>query len=420
MRKQRLLFLFAGVIVLLFIFVSCDREELIEPAEQLNSSPYIVSSRTAVNVAESFINSDKKVSTRSGELKVKNYSSIKNDAGLDVIHVINYDGGGFVLISGDNRMEPILAYSELNSFGCDFNDVPEGLRIWIEGIKRRYEIIEDEGQSQDISIKFLWDKYSGMVLTRSLDPGTGIDPECDTIVGPLLTNTWHQYESYNDYLTAAYHLNIVSNEYVLHKPVIGCVPLSIARVLQFWGYPTSFPWSSMSSTSANHYTKTFLSDIHYDVKSYAESHSYSFLYYYASSNPSLYQYQTSVATSFPVGSFICSRYNYSSATTISYSTSQNYTIRREMFDFERPVIIGGTISNGSGHTWVCDGYRYKYEHFYDSDMNPIGVATNLLHHRWGEPNSQYDGWFVPSDFDYRDDGNNLNYYMTLTYQIQPY
>ena len=306
MENRRLFFLLASIVLATISIVSCDKDSMIEPNESFYADPNAVSSKEAVNVAEAYILSDKKITTRADGLKVKSYSSIKDEVGSDIIHVFNYEGGGFALISGDNRLEPVLAYSESASFGNDVNAFPVGLRIWVEGIKSKLDKIKSDDLPQEASIKCLWDKYNGVVMTRSLDPWSGIDPECDTIVGPLLTNTWHQYASFNDYLIDAYHFNTFTNMYdTLHKPVVGCFPLSIARVLHFWGYPTSFPWSSMSSTSANHYTKTFLSDVHYDVKNYAESHSYYFGYCYYPSVSAPRNYATSVSTTFPIGTFIC-------------------------------------------------------------------------------------------------------------------
>ena len=41
------------------------------------------------------------------------------------------DGKGFVIVSADDRMPPILGYSDENPFS--FNDMPENIKSWLQG-----------------------------------------------------------------------------------------------------------------------------------------------------------------------------------------------------------------------------------------------------------------------------------------------
>lgn len=380
-----------------------------------------VSCTTAEMIANSIMSDDAIIPTRSEGYKVKDYFSIPAEDGSDLIHVFNYEGGGFVLIAGDNRLEPVLAYSASNAFNSQIIEDVSGLKYWIDCIDSKIAYCKKNNISQEETIKAMWDSNMGIVLTRSLDPESGVDPECDTIVGPLVIDSWHQYADYNQNLTDAIHVNLFTNSTFLHKPVIGCVPLSIARILHYWSTPSNYPWSSMSNTTPDQYNKALLNDVHYYVKFYAEANGYSFGYTYNPNASGVYQYATGVDTSFPIDLFLTELYGFSSASMINYNSTQYSIIRREIFDYQRPVILEGRISDsGGGHAWICDGYRYKFEHWYDSEMNIIGVPSNWMSEKWGLNNSENDGWYSATYFQPFNDGVPYNYNMLLTYEIEPY
>ena len=58
--------------------------------------------------------------------------------------IINYDNGGFVILAGDKRSEPILAFSETNQFDLDSKDFPAGLISWLYSSKESIEDIDDK------------------------------------------------------------------------------------------------------------------------------------------------------------------------------------------------------------------------------------------------------------------------------------
>lgn len=53
-----------------------------------------------------------------------------------VSYIINYRGGGFIILSADDRMFPILAYSDKNIFPVDSKNYPGGVAIWLSHIKK--------------------------------------------------------------------------------------------------------------------------------------------------------------------------------------------------------------------------------------------------------------------------------------------
>lgn len=68
--------------------------------------------------------------------------------------IINYEGGGFVILAGDKRSEPVLAFSEINSFDLDQELFPSGLVGWLysakvdmEKIRKANDPISDENKT---------------------------------------------------------------------------------------------------------------------------------------------------------------------------------------------------------------------------------------------------------------------------------
>lgn len=89
----------------------------------LLSTIYSVSEEEAIKVASNhFLSREYEKSKRiPEEKKITKVSKIKDSLSNEtLIYTLEYEGGGFCLVSGDNRFDPILAYSETNSW--DGND----------------------------------------------------------------------------------------------------------------------------------------------------------------------------------------------------------------------------------------------------------------------------------------------------------
>lgn len=68
------------------------------------------------------------------EKKYSKYIFFEKKSGLPEMYVVNYEGGGFLVISADKRVNEILAYSEDSSFPIDDNvEMPEGVASWMDG-----------------------------------------------------------------------------------------------------------------------------------------------------------------------------------------------------------------------------------------------------------------------------------------------
>lgn len=431
MKKVFLFFAFFGM-------MSCGFSELDDtPDCKLIYDPYSVSMTDALSIASSFI-TDKGIApqTRAEDLSVRTAFSINDKANEPLLHVVNYDGGGFVIVAGDTRLRPIQAYSPTGTFDDNQESYPLGLKIWLDCAEasRDNAMVENgEGLDEETQLAWMHFRSNGFDLikrpTKSLDPF--IDPpeeEVDTLVGPLINDSWHQGSPYNDSLQVSSHYYYYSNNNQIdsidvgqYRPVVGCVPLAIARVLRYVGKPYNYPWSSMpDDVPQTMATVSFVRDVHYAVKAYAQNHGYSFRYHgyprYYLGNFVGYNLATGVSDYFPIGAFLCDQYGYPAAITEPYTSGSNGVIRREIFDHHIPCILSGHSSSSSGHAWVCDGYHYHSLPMFGPDGEFMGALENkYLHHRWGWANQDNDGWF--QYYDYSPGQSDFHEGMKITHRI---
>lgn len=393
-------------------------------SEVTDFGPNYVSMSMAVDIANNYAKNKRiTIPTRGDAVQVKNTFTVRGTDDSPILHAVNFDGGGFTLVSSDNRLMPVLAYSCEGEFSFSNYFSPLGLRIWVESVKNMIEDAESKGEELDPGIAAMWQKFSSEprsnLRTRSLTPEGWPPPEADTLVGPFINDSWHQDTPYNDSLDIADHYIYNSGSGCFsgsYKPVVGCLPLAIARVMRYHQYPPSFSWSSMPDTTPQTtVTASFIADVHYSVKSYCQGH-YSFLYEFRDGSR-----ETTVSELFPIGAFLQSQYGYASGEDLVFSAGYYEDMRRDMIDHELPCILyGRDADSGNAHFWICDGYSYSCVYLNtpsDPDEEQEYLISTYLHHRWGQQNTSYDGWFWATNYNYN--GLSFRYDMRLARHISP-
>ena len=124
--------------------------------------------------------------------------------------------GGYVIVSGDDRTEPILGYVEEGSF--DPNNIPENMRSWLQLYADQIKfIVDNDIQPNSPLIK----KRNKVTATKHS-------------VGELLKSRWNQGHPYN--LTCPNYYTDKDNN-VHQYPASGCVATAMAQVMYFYKYP---------------------------------------------------------------------------------------------------------------------------------------------------------------------------------------
>ena len=160
--------------------------------------------------------------------------------------------GGFALVSGDDCVKPVLAYSVNNRFVAE--DMPANIRSFLEGYEREIRWWKRHS-SKDIPTSPLQvagvEKESSLPgAWRELLDGAVPPPVVSTAVAPLLTTTWDQSPYYNALCP--------TNGGDAERAVTGCVATATAQVMKYHNHPAtgygSHTYSSSRTVNGTQYT----------------------------------------------------------------------------------------------------------------------------------------------------------------------
>ena len=290
-------------------------------------------------------------------------------------------GGGYVIVSADDRVEPILGYVEEGSFDPD--NIPENMRAWLQGYADEIKYIIDN------------DLQPGSPMLRKRNKVQGAKHS----VPELLTTRWNQGHPYN--LTCPKYYKEDGTQ---HYPAAGCVATAMAQVVNFYKFPlrtkaaipahsntyklsdgtektvsmkaiprsTPIDWDNMRDTYN-------CNDEHeHDIQDTAVAN----LMLYCGQGVKMGYGGSSGAVSSRSRDFFVNYFGYSE--TAFWGGRGNYTIDEWFNMLYREVELGHPVlyaghSSGGGHAFVLDGF--------DGD--------GLFHVNWGWGGGS-NGWFLVS------------------------
>lgn len=273
---------------------------------------------------------------------------------LTTFYIINYAEGGFIIVSADDRVEPILGYSE-KSF------IPENItnasfKSWLNSYSEQIEYaVKEDIKSTDYAKK--WSDLRNSVFYK----GT-------TAVTPFITTSWDQEGYYNDLCPT--------------RTPTGCVATAMAQIMNYYEYPLNgyssntythpvygvlsadfsdvYDWASMpnSVTSANSAVAELMSECGVSVN--------------MDYNPS-----GSGAMSEEVVAVLANYFKYD-PTTIQFLDIADFTNIQDFKDLIiadldelSPVYYAGSGDAG-GHAFVCCGYDATEKLYFNFGWSGFG------------------------------------------------
>lgn len=130
------------------------------------------------------------------------------------LYVFNKDGGGFVVVSGDDRTADILCFSDKGHI--DANKLPVNMKSWLQGYVRQIESIPASAVPQRVA------------TTRTGDTKEPLETKLKT--------AWDQNYPYNLHTPElTYSWN--DTEKTTHTAT-GCVATAMAMILHYFKYPS--------------------------------------------------------------------------------------------------------------------------------------------------------------------------------------
>lgn len=279
---------------------------------------------------------------------------------------------GFIIVSADNSVKPILGYGFKGTFKLD--NIPPGLQLLLDEYKAEINDAQVNKRATSSEVKQLWEHY--IFGTENNLKGGGLKS-----VTPLVLAEWNQDNFYN---TSCPEDAQGPDGHVY----VGCVAVAMCQIMKYWNYPETGTGSKTSYSYLNGGYGNFIVNFANQT-------------YYWKNMPiseSMYNtdledllFQAGVAVNMHWGadgsasstqaleSALQNYFKYSSnlyyVQRSSYSDTQWLNLMKGEIDNKRPVAYAGQGPDG-GHLWNCDGYQ-----------------SDQLHMNWGWGGA-YNGYYT--------------------------
>lgn len=314
----------------------------------------IVPLDTAKDIASKFLKEDfPKRNIPSESFSSLPYKASKGDENPELF-LFNADNGGFVIVSGDKRGYPILAYSFESSIPDDKGDWPPAFRDWVETMERHIETLRIENALPEDEVSMAWMRMEAE--EPFLQNNIVNDGPIPSEVAPLLSTRWNQGCGYNA-------LCPVAAGGPCGRVYTGCVATAMAQVMRYMEYPVSGVGSYCYNTTNYGQLCANFSDGIYNyaamIDTTGNAHVAKLMYHCGVSVNMNYSPTGSGAYSSGVVNAWKKYFDYKNAVLIyknSYSESDWISILKKEISSNRPLYYAG-YSSSSGHAFVLHGYN---------------------------------------------------------------
>ena len=302
------------------------------------------------------------------EIETKVVLDATDREGQPLMYAVNFTKqGGFVLVSGDDRFNRVLGYSDAESF--DEQDMPENMREWLQGY------VEEMNYLTSIDYKPL--------VRRTTAAKAAIEP--------LIETKWNQGSPYND---------LCPIDKSGQRSVTGCVATAMAQLVNYHiqhsdaptaliadipGYKIEAEKITMDTIPAGTAIpdKSLLLNTYGGSATAEEKEAVAQLMLYCGVSVKMsYNHGGSGASSSLIPQALIDYFGFDSTAHNVYRTDYTADAWRDLLYEElaagRPMEFSGSNTSG-GHAFVMDGFD----------------GTNMFHINWGWGGSN-DGYFALS------------------------
>jgi len=344
-------------------------------------------------------------------------TSVVKGSVVNDYYVFNVNGTkGFVIVSGDDNVIPILAYSNESAF--DVNHISPGTQDWLNGYKNQIAAVIKNNVPAKAGTTARWSELQTAASHTAGDRVTST-----TAVAPLVATTWDQDEGGS----TPYNGLCPNTASTGGQAVTGCVATAMSQIMKFWNWPTvgcgshtyyddsshatltadygntAYQWSSMLPTSSNASVATLMYDAGVSVNMAYESgnfpHDGSGSYVTMMEVPgpvncaeyalkTYFHYKSSLKGVVRYGLYCgCTASGYYVGTDGEYyngainidsiAESSWISMLQTELSAGRPMLYEGQGPVG-GHCWVCDGWE---------------TTGNMFHFNWGWSGAS-DGYYT--------------------------
>ncbi|MCQ2345788.1 MAG: C10 family peptidase [Paludibacteraceae bacterium] len=267
------------------------------------------------------------------------YTQYMLNENAPALYVFNLGDNGFVMISAEDGIENVVAYSFESSFPTA--DIPSNLQFWMN-------------------------RYASEIETLRLHPADVTVRQTETFspIGPLVTCTWSQSDPYN--LKCPLDANG-------QRSVTGCVATAASQIMYFHKYPQtgegefSYEWTNSvgvkTTISEDFSLATFdwdnMQDSYYSASAAAKNAVANLMYYAGVAGQMQYGYDASGTQSEYMLQGFHRNFRYDKSLRVisleHYNDTGFINLIYHELSHNRPVYMAGSTVEQEGHAFVCDG-----------------------------------------------------------------
>ncbi len=152
------------------------------------------------------------------------------DLDSTLAYILQLSPEGYIVISPDTDIHPVIAYSFNGAFPIDDpNDPLLHMVTW--DLQNRIDAIPITSSEVKTNNNTLWEKY------LSLDDAFVSELSTSTSWGPWVKTQWDQGSPYNKYCPCIAEWPIVGG--CMTRASVGCTATAMAQIINYWQYPNT-------------------------------------------------------------------------------------------------------------------------------------------------------------------------------------
>ena len=192
----------------------------------------------AETVAVNFFKLNSKNTTRGAITATLKYTKTEADGTIDFYVFDMSPGTGFVIVSADDQITPIIAYSFESNFNLPGQS--QAVQNWMNHAAKHIYTAIQHHPGANASINGQWSAYK-----QGLNPGSAKS----TGVAPLLSTNWNQEPYFNKLCPY--------NTPDQQRALTGCVATAMAQIMKYWNYPSRGTGSYAYNNAPPNYTYNY-------------------------------------------------------------------------------------------------------------------------------------------------------------------
>lgn len=335
------------------------------------------------------------VKEKSEEYSINDIFVFENTEGDTLSYITNLTPYGFIVLSTDTDITPIIAYSFKGNFPYDEDENNILYHMLKNDMELRLQAIADTTYPKIISNNQLWDVYLNGDLSYLEREFQQWPPEGSTITSGWIETTWTQMNPYNEFCPYD-PLPSPSG-----RSLVGCVATAMAQIINYYKFIGNSCFDDNDDYHSNFNDFDFYIDDNYndfDFPSFEELNLYlNDLNSHYTNDENLtsndiaalnftcgisiqmqYSREMSVVGScYGVASALSNKFGYTSADYINADDPLFYEILEQNMKDAQPSELVISRQSSGGHAIVCDGYNTDNEYhlnFGHGDNNPVPIT----------------------------------------------